>query len=371
MKTRTVTASGVLLCLVMAGGCVGGEASPSSAPAPTSSGVSKKPAARLLEYSATLEAVGFSGVVEVRRNGRVLLSEAYGDAERETGAPNTTQTRFRAASLTKQFTAVAILILEQQGKLSVGDPVCEYLPSCPPSWQPITVHDLLSHTSGLQGYTPVGEAESAELLGDRPSHLDLTLRMQSAPLLHEPGKRSNYTNTGYVVLGAVIESLSGLDYGAFLRSTILDPLGMTETTTSWSDIPPFMRALGYLDDTRFAQPSQPREYADAALVTTASDLGRWNHFMLTETPPLVSERALARMREPQAGTPEGDKFGYGVVLRGTGNEMIIEHTGAYPGFRSYNAVHPNALTSVTVLSNMETQDTTAIGHTLLDLTIAR
>ena len=371
MKTR---ASGALLSLALLVGCTDGGAptvaTPTSASASGSVSVStsKTPAARVQEHSATLEATGFSGVVEVRRNGRVLLSEAYGAAERSTGAPNTTRTRFRVASLTKQFTAVAILVLEQRGKLATTDPVCAHLPSCPPSWQPITIHDLLVHTSGVPDYLDLDEEEWGEIVADGPSHLGLTQRLQPAALESEPGKYSRYSNTGYVVLGAVIEALAGVDYGTFLRSAVLDPLGMAETTTSWPDTAPADRALGYLDDTRIAHSRHPREYADTALVTTASDLGRWNDFMLTKTPPLVPPQVHQRIRRPWAEAPdEGDMFGYGVVLHGSGDDTIIEHTGSYPGYISYNGIHPIASTSVTVLSNLETQDVLTIGRTLLDL----
>jgi CubicO group peptidase (beta-lactamase class C family) len=152
----------------------------------------------------------FTGSLLVARNGRILFERGYGLANREWAIPNTPQTRFRIASLTKQFTAAAILLLQQQHKLSVKEPAAQYIADLPVAWQKITIHQLLTHTSGIANYTDSAEVEKLNLLGTTPRQL-INL-VKDLPLQSSPGTKMVYCNTGYVLLGMIIEKVSGLSY---------------------------------------------------------------------------------------------------------------------------------------------------------------
>ena len=150
---------------------------------------------------------GFSGSVLVARGDKVLLSKGYGLADADGGTANGPTTRFRIGSITKQFTGAAILLLQQQGRLTVRDPVCRYLATCPDAWNPITLHHLLTHTSGLPNVTDLAQFQSARGRPTTPAQqLDW---VGDLPLEFPPGSTFRYSNTGYLALGLVIEKVSG------------------------------------------------------------------------------------------------------------------------------------------------------------------
>jgi CubicO group peptidase (beta-lactamase class C family) len=149
----------------------------------------------------------FQGAVLVARDGRVILSKGYGMADAARGIANTPQTRFRLASVTKQFTATAIMLLQAQGKLAVGDSICLYLEPCPDAWRLITIEHLLTHTSGLPNYTDFGSYEPSQAQPTTPD--ELVARFRDQPLLFAPGSSYMYENSDYVLLGMIIERASG------------------------------------------------------------------------------------------------------------------------------------------------------------------
>jgi len=173
-----------------------------------------------------VDAGQFMGSVLVAREGRTLLSKGYGVANLEWDIPNEPSTKFALGSLTKQFTAACVLLLEAQGKLSVGDPISKYL-EVPPSWRDITIFHLLTHTSGLRNITALPRA--AEL--DRsPNTVDQLIgRFKDLSLEFDPGERMQYSNSGYIVLGALIEKVSGMPYAKFVQQNIFVPLGMPDS----------------------------------------------------------------------------------------------------------------------------------------------
>ncbi len=180
------------------------------------------------EYmKAVLEVDGFSGTVLVARDGKPIVGKGYGQANIELGVPNTPTAVFRLGSITKQFTGMAIAMLQQRGKLSVSDPICKYFSECPEIWKPITVNHLLRHSSGITNYTafpdfakttisPITTAEMAE-------------RLKQEPLDFAPGEEMSYSNSGYFLLGIIIEMVSGKSYADFLQVNIFTPLGMEQT----------------------------------------------------------------------------------------------------------------------------------------------
>ena len=170
----------------------------------------------------------FSGSALIAQDGVVYLSKGYGLADRLQGIPNTPQTRFHLGSMTKQFTAMAILILQSQGKLSVQDTICNYITDCPKEWQDITIHHLLTHTSGMFNYFAHPDF-SSKISTIRSVKDALPLIYDQKLLFDTPGERFSYSNSGIVTLGAVIEAVTGQSYPDYIQENILKPLGMNDT----------------------------------------------------------------------------------------------------------------------------------------------
>lgn len=189
-----------------------------------------------------LKAGLFSGSVLIARNGEILVSKGYGMANRQQQIPNTPQTKFRIGSVTKQFTAMAILMLQARGKLNVQDHICVYLTDCPPAWQPITIHQLLTHTSGIPDYRYFPDFPTFKELPASPAQT--MARLKDKPLDFQPGAKWSYSTSGYIILGAIIEQVSGESYEAFLQQTIFVPLKLLDTGAAQNTT---QLAIGYLD----------------------------------------------------------------------------------------------------------------------------
>lgn len=178
-------------------------------------------AARLDEHARRLTPFGFSGSLLIAKDGEVVLSSGYGMADREAGVPVTAETVFDIGSITKQFTAAAILRLEMEGRLSVTDPVTRWFDGVPEDKRTMTLHHLLTHSAGLRGDFG-GDYDVAE----RDSLAGVILQSE---LLWAPGTRYEYSNAGYSLLGMVVEKASGMGYEAYLRDKLWAPAGMTRT----------------------------------------------------------------------------------------------------------------------------------------------
>ena len=186
------------------------------------------PAAKFDEYlNALAGQQRFAGSVLVARDGKVIFSKGYGLANVELDVPNTPQTKFRLGSITKQFTATAILLLQERGKLSVGDPICKYIDTCPAAWSEVTIHHLLSHTGGIPNFTSFPDYVPKMMMPVTTQ--EMIARFKDKPLDFKPGEKWSYSNSGYFLLGAIIEKASGESYESFLQKNIFDPLKMTNT----------------------------------------------------------------------------------------------------------------------------------------------
>jgi CubicO group peptidase (beta-lactamase class C family) len=185
----------------------------------------------------------FMGSVLVARGGTVLLDKGYGFANLEWNVPNSATTKFRLGSVTKQFTAASVLLLQERGKLKVDDPVKNYMPDAPPAWDKVTIYNLLTHTSGIPNFTSFPDYASTEAVSTTPEKL--VARFRDKPLEFQPGEKWSYSNSGYVLLGFLIEKISGESYEKFVQENIFDPLGMKDSGyDSNSAIIP-RRAAGY------------------------------------------------------------------------------------------------------------------------------
>ena len=185
----------------------------------------------------------FMGSVLVARDGKVILSKGYGSANLEWGVPNSPSAKFRLGSITKQFTAACILLLEERGKLKVEDPVKKYMPDAPAAWDKITIFNLLTHTSGIPSFTGFPDYHSMEAIPATPEQL--VARFRDKPLEFQPGEKWNYSNSGYVLLGYLIEKISQQSYSQFVQENIFNPLGMKDSGYDSNTAIIVHRASGY------------------------------------------------------------------------------------------------------------------------------
>lgn len=328
-------------------------------------------AADIDAYLTHLSETGvLSGSVLVAHNG-MLFSKGYGLADKDEHIPNTPQTRFRIGSITKQFTAMAILILQERGKLHVQNHVCLYIPSCPQDWQSITLYHLLTHTSGIPDYTNFPDFVATWTQPTSPEQL--IARFKDMPLDFPPGSRFKYSSSGYVLLGYVIERVSGESYATFLQKNIFDPLKMDNTgyDTTYPSLP--QHATGYYRG--YIKPDAYDTsvlYAAGALYSTVEDLFTWDQALLAEK--LVSQQELDAMFTPHIPCPPAGPggcllhtdqgYGYGWFIAAEPQGKLIYHVGHIDGFFTYNGFYPESHLVVVVLSNLETTDVLKIGRTL-------
>ena len=275
------------------------------------------------------EAWRFSGSVLVAWDGQVILNKGYGFANRTIEDPNTPNTKFYIGSITKQFTAAAILKLRERGQLHVDDPITYHLSHYPAEpGDRITIHHLLTHTSGIPNYT---DRPDIILLRDHPIEpMELIGVVQNLSLLFEPGRGFEYSNSGYVILGAIIEAVSGQSYEAFLHHEILKPLGMLDTGYGRREAAHPQRANGYTLD-------RDREVVDAvrtrlsilhsagALYSTVEDMLRWDQ-------ALYEERILSTESVDAMLTPHHKNYGYGWVIDTLFGRRRTSHGGFLDGF---------------------------------------
>ena len=234
----------------------------------------------------------FNGSALVAFGDAVLLDKGYGLADTAKAIANGPTTRFRIASVTKQFTAMAILILESRGKLDVDDKACKYVADCPAAWKAITIRQLLSHSAGIPNFTDLPDYESTK--GDPTTVKELFARFKDLPLQFTPGSRFSYSNSNYVVLGSIIERASKVSYEDFVKRNIFDPLEMHDTGYEHPDsgVAVGYKREGVVADT--IDMSVP--YAAGALYSTVEDLRRWGQALSSED--LVPKTVLATMFEP-------------------------------------------------------------------------
>jgi CubicO group peptidase (beta-lactamase class C family) len=286
------------------------------------------------------------------RDGRTVLRKAYGMADLELGVPLQPDMVFRIGSMTKQFTAVAILMLVEEGKLAVSDPITKFLPDYPTGGKTITIEHLLTHTSGIKSYTDMPDF----LANIRKDYTvkELIDHFKDQPMEFEPGERYQYDNSGYFLLGAIVEKASGMGYEAFLKKRIFDVVGMPQTSLeSTSRITP-RRVQGYSKTgdawTNADWMSMTQPYAAGAIVSTVDDLAKWDAALYTGT--LVRPETLQPAFTPHRlkdGKPT--EYGYGWQPGQWEGFTVIQHGGGINGFVSMGIRVPERKVYVAVLSN--------------------
>lgn len=306
----------------------------------------------------------FHGAVLVARDGKPIFSKAYGMANYELDVPNKPQTVFHIVSMTKQFTAMAIMILQERGKLSVNDSICKYLEDCPTAWQPITIRHLLTNTSGIVNYLDLPEWNKVWTCRHIPK--EFIKIFKDKPLEFVPGERFAYSNSGWYLLGLVIEKTSGKDYDEFLEANIFAPLEMK--STSAPGLASFIknRADGYMvqgEQTRpVAFPNWSVLYSTAAVVSTTEDMLRWEQALNTEK--LVSRKSLDEIFTPFKDFIPGLGYAYGWMVTKNSERPVISHSGSMGGFAGYIVRHPADRITVVVLSNKVNTPSVSVGNAL-------
>jgi CubicO group peptidase (beta-lactamase class C family) len=337
---------------------IAAQAAPEAAPVPIAP---PSPLSQSIDrYLNDIVAAGwFQGAILVARDGKIIVSKGYGLADAGHGTPNTAQTRFRLASITKQFTAAAIMILQARGKLSIQDAICAHLPDCPDAWRDVTIQHLLTHTSGIPNYTDFAGYEPSQMQPATPDQL--IARFRDQPLVYTPGTTYSYENSDYVLLGRIIEQVSGQPYADFLRDTIFTPLQMRDSgVDAGLGVGPGY-AVGY---TSVAEPAPALDtstlFSAGAIYSTVEDLYRWDQALYTDAPLPAALRG-------QMFTPFLGDYAYGWKVDRPGDRLRISHPGLIDGFATYLARYPDDRVTVIVLSNLDSADATGIGDYLASL----
>ena len=285
----------------------------------------------------------------VVKNGEIVLARGYGLANVEHQVPVKPETIFQSGSMGKQFTATAVMMLVEEGKLSLDDKITKYFPDGPAAWNNITVRHLLTHTSGMTDYPA-----DFDLRRDYTED-ELYQRIKPIPLAFQPGEKWSYSNLAYVMLGVLIHKASGKFYGDYLQERVFQPLGMTTARViSETDIVP-NRAAGYrlvngqLKNQEWVSPSL-NTTADGALYFTVYDVAKWDA-------ALYGEKLLKRSSLEQMWTPvklnDGKTHGYGFgwSLGQVRGHRVVEHGGAWQGFKSQISRYVDDKLTVIVFAN--------------------
>ena len=299
----------------------------------------------------------FAGSVLVARGSDVIVSKGYGLANVEWNVPSSPSARFKVASITKQFTAAAILLLEERGRLKIDDLVKTHLPEAPATWDRMTLFHLLTHTAGFPGLPPTGRQALVDSADGTVAGF-VTALMQR-PLESQPGGRFNYTNSGYLVLGHLIQKLTGQSYETFIRENIFTPLGMKD---SGLDSPAVIsrRAGSYtVTPNGLVNASQASDRivpnTAAGLYSTTEDLMRWQNGLYRGK--VISKASLQKMTTPFKGD-----YGLGVYIRTVDGRRAATHGGGAPPFANLTYFFDRGV-SVVVLGNLSVAPSAEIaGH---------
>jgi CubicO group peptidase (beta-lactamase class C family) len=313
--------------------------------------------------------------VGIYSRGNILLAKGYGLANVEVGVPVKAETIFQSGSVGKQFVSAAIMMLVEEGRISLGDSIAEYFPGAPASWQPIRIENLLSHTSGLAEY------ESADRTGPNgPFYLRLDFtesqlldKIEALPIENAPGAQWNYRNTNYVLLGILIHRVTGMFYADYLAKRIFQPLDMASTRLiSDADIIP-NRSAGYrwesgeLKNQHWVSPTF-NSTADGSLYFNVLDLAKWDGALYTTQ--LLTQPSLNRMwtvYKLNDGKPNPANYAFGWAIGSQNGHPIIEHPGSSPGFTSYIARYVDEALTVVVLANLNAARTDYMAHVIAGL----
>lgn len=358
MSSSSFMARGWCATIILLTACSGGGrplapvSAPGLAPAETPAA---GPAARIDQYLVSIYRPGQPGAaVIVVKNGATVLRKAYGDADVGRRVPMTPESQLRIGSVTKQFTAAAIMLLANEGKLALNDDITRFLPGYPTKGKKISIEHLLTHTGGIANFTSQPDFF-------RTVTMDMTMpqmvqRIMEYPIEFEAGSRFAYTNSGYILLGAIIEKVSGETYADFMARRIFEPLGMHDTAYEGHERGTAVRALGHSPRGGGYGPSavisMTQPHAGGALVSTVDDLARWDQAISAgKLLPEPSWKAMFAPYRFNDGTLS--RYAYGFDVSALHGSPAMAHGGAIPGFLTYALRMPDQKIYVAVLANTD------------------
>lgn len=318
--------------------------------------------------------------VGVAVRGKPVVMKAYGMADLEHDVPNTPDTIFESGSVAKQFTAMAVLLLAKDGRLSLDDQVRKHIPELPDYGVPLTIRHMLTHTSGLRDWGSVAAIAGAPRTSREYTHahvLDIVSRQKA--LNFPPGSEWSYSNTGFNLAAIIVSRVSGMSFAEFSKRRIFDPLGMTRT--SWRDDHTRIvkgRAIAYEERNGAYHIEMPFEnvHGNGGLLTTVGDLLKWNENYVS---PKVGDAALVAEQQTVGkfndgkdvtATVFGQHYALGLYLRTIAGVKNVFHSGSTAGYRAHLNRFPEAHTSVAVLCNVSTGSATNAAYGVSELYLA-
>jgi CubicO group peptidase (beta-lactamase class C family) len=303
----------------------------------------------------------------VARDGNIIRAQGFGVSNLEHQVPVKPETLFQSGSMGKQFTATAIMMLVEEGKIRLDDPITKYLKDAPASWDSVSVRQLLSHTAGFTDYP-----DSFNFRADYTEE-QLFKIIAGIPLAFPPGTKWSYSNLGYATLGILIHQVTGQFYGDFLQQRIFHPLGMQTTRIiNEADIIP-NRAAGYrffkgeLKNQEWVSPTV-NTTADGSLYFSILDLAKWDAALYTER--LLKRSSLDQMWTPAKlnnGSPNPDHYGFGWYITTDHAYRVIGHSGAWQGFKTHISRYVDDKFTVVVLANLASADPKRVSDHVAEL----
>lgn len=297
---------------------------------------------------------GFSGVVLIDKKGEVLLKKGYGMADFELKSRMTPENVFRIASLTKTFTATGILLLYEKDRLSLQDPICRYISPCPAAWASVTIHQLLTHTSGIPDlFGELGQKPVKETAGAVEQLVRKIAEQSGSGAPEQPaGQVYSYSNFNYVLLGYILEKISGQYWEEFLAKHVFEPLGMSHTRYDdvWAVVEG--RARGYKRKSALLKNTQYDDhsaYAAGGLRSTVDDLRTFYEAYFSGQ--ILTPETLKKALQPYVGN-----YGYGWQVTEFFGRRVYDHTGGISGFATHVAYYPNEDLLIIVLSNIQSEN---------------
>jgi CubicO group peptidase (beta-lactamase class C family) len=312
-----------------------------------------------------MKATGFSGSVLLAKDGKPLVANGYGFANVEWQVPNTTTTKFRIGSITKQFTSMIIMQLREQGKIKLEDSMCLYVAPCPDTWKPVTIHHLLTHTSGIPTYTGIPAWREVNMAPKTTDQIIAFFR--DMPLQWTPGERYAYNNSGYFLLGVIIEKITGRKYEQALQEMILTPLGLSDTGYDWTKTIIPKRASGYTGVGSSLANTAPLDmqhpYSAGSMYSTVEDLLKWDQALYTTK--LLPDGAKQIM-----WTPFRNDYAYGWNVAPASAAMFgghrrVMHGGGINGFSAMIVRLPEPRMTAIVLSNNDSASASNVARDIM------
>lgn len=311
---------------------------------------------------------GTGGVFLVAKDGKPIYRKAFGKANIELDVNMKPENVFQIGSMTKQFTAVAVMMLEEQGKLNINNPISKFIPDYP-NGKNITIHHLLTHTSGIKDFTKMKSIMSIAKKDQTPK--ELVDFFKDEPVDFKPGEQFSYNNSGYVVLGYIIEIVSGKTYEDFIEQNIFEKLGMNNSRYASDREIVKHRAYGYHNRGAFTnkmQVSLSIPYASGSLMSTVDDMLKWQKAMNTNS--LITEVSKKKVyTDYTLNNGEQINYGYGWHLKDTDGTPIREHGGSIFGFKSMGVYVPSLDIYVVGFSNCDCNSPTKATRDIASIVI--